>query len=125
MEDNTKWALDELQKLGVCREKAEELLRLSKVVIEETLDGIMDIPITAWDKYRRIEDAYRETPIGFVIKSVTKESMTIMNVEDRATEILENANDVLKATLYWLLVKGEGMTLEKAHEIRRRAGLTQ
>src|SRR3990167_9744761 len=100
MEDNTKWALDELQKLGVGREKAEELLRLSKVVLEEALNGIMDIPITACDKYLRIEDA-------------RKESMTVVDVEDRATEILENANDVLKATLYWLLVKGEGMTLEK------------
>lgn len=46
------------------------------------------------------------------------------NTEDHAVEIVTDATDVLKATLFWLL-RAEGWTMDKAHIVRRKAGLTQ
>lgn len=44
--------------------------------------------------------------------------------EDRAVEILDGADELLKATLFHLL-KVEGWTEQKAHAVRRKAGVSK
>lgn len=58
-----------------------------------------------------------------LVKTAMQEAPPLAT-EDQALEIMNTASDLLKATL-WHLLKLEGWTTEKAHDVRRKAGVSK
>lgn len=104
------------------------LSRISPASMRNDISGddsenLILVGLETWQK--EVFNRLFPKPDDYLAGESVQEKVTMTNIEDRALEMLEDADDVLRATLYWLLVKGYEFDLNKAHAIRKKAGLTK